>query len=248
MAQLVERLRRFRLPFNVRGGGEAAECVDRRDDLRRLDEADRLSSEWKLSPGRNTRIEERLRQVLELSAVRGGDVLEIGARKRPRLSLFPEPTWRYTVLDIVDCDSGVPTLIADITSCPELPDESFDVIVSVDVFEHLNRPWLAAEEITRLLRPGGVVFTSTLFAWRYHPVPIDYWRFTPPCLEFLFGDLVTVLSEFDVTERRRSLQGRGERDRVPEDALGAFRENWRVNHAARRPFREPGDDRTERRR
>ena len=39
-------------------------------------------------------------------------------------------------------------------------------------------PWLAAAEIARILKPGGLAITHTLFSWRNHPCPIDYWRFS----------------------------------------------------------------------
>ncbi len=126
-------------------------------------------------------------------------------------------------------------VIGDITSCPEIESATYDVVVSVDVFEHVRRPWLAADEITRILRPGGLSYTSTLFSWRYHPVPVDYWRFTPECLEFLFGELEMIEAEFDAAERRRDIRGHGRRDQVHVDALGGWRENWRVTHVGRKP-------------
>ncbi len=41
------------------------------------------------------------------------------------------------------------------------PDESFDIFITQDVFEHIFRPDVAAREIMRVLRPGGVhIFTA----------------------------------------------------------------------------------------
>jgi SAM-dependent methyltransferase len=196
-----------------------------------------LEHEWESHPSRNKRINRRIRRALSDADLTSGRVLEIGARKRPRLDVFPSPDWDYSVMDIADVTADVPVVIGDITSCPEIPDESFDVVVSVDVFEHINRPWLAASEIARILRPGGISFTSTLFSWRYHPVPIDYWRYTPDCLEFLFDDLDCVEASFDTVERRRDTRGKGRHDAVPVDALGGWRENWRVTHVGRKPAR-----------
>lgn len=40
-------------------------------------------------------------------------------------------------------------------------DEEFDIFVTQDVFEHIFRPDLAAKEIMRVLRPGGIhIFTA----------------------------------------------------------------------------------------
>jgi SAM-dependent methyltransferase len=195
-----------------------------------------LAHEWESHPSRNKRINRQIRRALSEAGLTSGRVLEIGARKRPRLDVFPIPDWEYSVMDIADVTADVPVVIGDITSCPEIPDGSFDVGVSVDVFEHINRPWLAASEISRILRPGGISYTSTLFSWRYHPVPIDYWRYTPACLEFLFDDLDCLTATFDTVERRRDTRGKGRHDAIAVDALGGWRENWRVNHVGRKPL------------
>src|SRR3990167_8918493 len=47
-------------------------------------------------------------------------------------------------------------------------------------------PPAAARTIGRLLKPGGLAITQTLFAWDYHPRPVDYWRFTHAGLAYLF--------------------------------------------------------------
>ena len=48
-----------------------------------------------------------------------------------------------------------------------LPDESIDVLITQDVFEHLLRPELAAKEIARVLRPGGAhIFTVPVYRGR----------------------------------------------------------------------------------
>lgn len=44
------------------------------------------------------------------------------------------------------------------------PDESFDVFVSADVFEHIPRLDLALAEIFRVLKPGGVLVSSFPFS------------------------------------------------------------------------------------
>src|SRR5262245_26050612 len=48
-----------------------------------------------------------------------------------------------------------------------LDDESLDVVVSYDVFEHVTRPAPILAELHRVLRPGGQVLIGT-WGW-YHP-------------------------------------------------------------------------------
>ena len=160
-------------------------------------------------------------------------MLEVGGRMNPRDKDFPMFT--YHSLDLDGAPGGVSnTMIGDLTDCPHIPDESFDFIFSFDVFEHIDKPWLAAAETQRLLRPGGVTVHSTLFSWRYHPCPIDYWRYTAEGLRSLFGDLECLHSAFDFTERRRDVRGQGG-NAVAPDSFGGWRENVRVNYAGRKP-------------
>ena len=181
-------------------------------------------------PIRTKRVGKAIRACVEEAGITEGRILEIGGRSNPYRELFSN--FDYVHLDLEQ--TGEDVIVADITQCPDIPSESFDVILSVDVFEHINRPWKAAEEITRLLKPGGLTYHSTLFAWRYHPCPIDYWRFSPACMEFLFSDLESVVARFDKTERRRNITGNG-RHRLKEDAFGGWRENWRIHYAGRKP-------------
>lgn len=45
---------------------------------------------------------------------------------------------------------------------------SFDVVLSMQVLEHLHSPWIAVREIARVLRPGGCFVGSVAFLKPYH--------------------------------------------------------------------------------
>lgn len=49
----------------------------------------------------------------------------------------------------------------------ELPfrDGSFDVTYSSNVLEHVNRPWVMADEMVRVTKPGGLIFLSYTLWW-----------------------------------------------------------------------------------
>lgn len=138
----------------------------------------------------------------------------------------------YHILNIAG-DEHPKFFKADITNCPEIPSNSFDFIYSSDTFEHISKPWLAAKEITRILKPGGMCYIITLFSWRYHKAPEDYFRYTPFGLISLFDELEALEANWDAKNRRGpdgiGLQGDGTaNDLVPTDVMGAWRENWRV--------------------
>jgi FkbM family methyltransferase len=67
-------------------------------------------------------------------------------------------------------------------------DDSFDLVFSHQVLEHIPKPWLAAREMTRVLKPGGIgIHTSCAFNPRHGPPEFnDYYRFLKEGLIELF--------------------------------------------------------------
>ena len=70
--------------------------------------------------------------------------------------IFNENNWTYTGLDIQE-GNNVDIVVTDIYNWFEVEDNSYDVIVSGQFFEHLEFFWLTMSEIERVLRPGGYV-------------------------------------------------------------------------------------------
>lgn len=71
-------------------------------------------------------------------------------------SIFNESNWSYTGLDI-KAGHNVDIIITDIYNWFEIEDNSFDVIISGQFFEHLEFFWLTMSQIERVLTPGGIV-------------------------------------------------------------------------------------------
>lgn len=65
--------------------------------------------------------------------------------------------------------------------------ERFDVIISCSTFEHLRYPHVAAHELLKSLRVGGLVFVQTHQSFPLHGYPLDYFRFSRAALASLFG-------------------------------------------------------------
>lgn len=53
------------------------------------------------------------------------------------------------------------------------PDATFDAILARDIFEHVQDPGRLAQEVYRVLRPGGIIIASVVMA-RPHRVWADY--------------------------------------------------------------------------
>lgn len=70
--------------------------------------------------------------------------------------IFNEENWNYTGLDI-EAGNNVDIVITDIYNWFEIEDNTYDVIVSGQFFEHLEYFWLTMSQIERVLKPGGYV-------------------------------------------------------------------------------------------
>jgi SAM-dependent methyltransferase len=75
-------------------------------------------------------------------------------------------------------DLRLPDLFADGLALPFATD-TFDLILSQAVLEHVPDPRLAADEMVRVLRPGGVIYVEAAFMQPLHTVPSHYMSLTP---------------------------------------------------------------------
>ena len=119
---------------------------------------------------------------LRRQQVTGRRVLDVGCGDRPYDSLL------VGAAEIVGFDvPGSPH--ADVHGSIEaipLADAGFDVVLCLQVLEHVPDPAAAVRELRRVVRPGGRVLASTHGVYPFHPNPNDLWRWTHTGLEHLF--------------------------------------------------------------
>jgi SAM-dependent methyltransferase len=93
--------------------------------------------------------------------------------------------------------TGARMLVADLLDLP-FEDGSFDAVVAQGVLEHVIDPQRAADEIHRVLKPDGLVFSTTPFVLGVHLPVADYTRFSRLAVIRLFRAFTPV--ECDVIE------------------------------------------------
>jgi len=149
-----------------------------------------------------------MRSRRELARIRNALVLDVGSGNSRHDSLsslentlvrldYPETNKRY---------SALPDVYADGRALP-VRGHAADVVLLLEVLEHLPDPASALQEAHRVLKPQGKLYISVPFLYPIHDAPHDYRRYTSygmlhilrqhgfrPVQEFTHGNsLVTAL-------------------------------------------------------
>lgn len=105
-------------------------------------------------------------------------------RQLDALEISAGETWKhfgfrsYTEMNFPDHDICVAPM-----------ERQFDLVIADNVFEHLLRPWRAAQNVLAMLRPGGYFLNITPFLVRIHDVPIDCTRWTETGMRAFLADV-----------------------------------------------------------
>jgi len=122
----------------------------------------------------------RLRQFLK-NYSSNQKTLDVGCGDKYYSDLFPNCV-------TVDIDKQrKPDIVADVYNLPFANDE-FEIILCLEVLEHLNNPTRAIFELKRVLKNGGKIILSTRFIMTLHDTPNDFLRYTKYGLKELFND------------------------------------------------------------
>lgn len=106
-------------------------------------------------------------RFLDLAVTSTGPILDCGAGGRTMPGVVG--------IDIVAHPNH--TVLADALSLP-FADASFDLVLSQAVIEHVTDPQRYADEIVRVLRPGGHVYVEGAFLQPVHQAPAHFFNVT----------------------------------------------------------------------
>jgi SAM-dependent methyltransferase len=105
-----------------------------------------------------------------------GTVLDIGGRDRGR---FRKPKGQVQKWIFADIEAAHhPDVVLDVTRMQAIHDTSIDVVLAMELFEHVNDVNKGLEECYRVLKPGGACIISAPFLYPIHGDPMDFQRWT----------------------------------------------------------------------
>lgn len=90
--------------------------------------------------------------------------------------ILNEKKWDYKGLDLRE-GNNVDIIVKNPYDWEEIENESYDLIVSGQAFEHIEFFWLTLEQIKRILKPDGLFFLIVPSTGPIHKNPYDCYRF-----------------------------------------------------------------------
>lgn len=143
--------------------------------------------------------------ALDAASIAGRDVLDVGALdvngslRSHVASLGPA---RYVGVDISE-GPNVDEVLDASRLIERFGAESFDVVITTEMLEHIRDWRTVVHNLKTVVRPGGLLLVTTRsIGFHYHGYPYDFWRYEPEDIEAIFAD-------FEITRLDRDTDAPG---------------------------------------
>jgi SAM-dependent methyltransferase len=90
-------------------------------------------------------------------------------------------------IDIIQYDNV--HIIADVTQLP-FKNNSVDAVINIVILEHVPEPEKVVDEMYRVIKNGGVIYTHVPFLQGFHASPHDYKRWTSSGISHLHHNFI----------------------------------------------------------
>lgn len=140
----------------------------------------------------NTSVIEFFVDSCRLEEFRGKRVLEVGSKYvngsvRPLIEKFLSPG-DYVGVDI-EPGKYVDVVLSAEKLLEHFSEESFDVVISTELLEHVRNWRLVIDNMKKILNPNGYIYiTSRSYGFHYHSYPYDFWRYELDDMRIIFSD------------------------------------------------------------
>lgn len=152
----------------------------------------------------------------------GLKVLDAGSGRLPEQTLRSDILATGATLHTLDfCAGEGVDFVGDVSALP-FETDSYDIVLSTQVLEHVQDPERVCAEMARVLKPGGHLFLTTPQSSPIHNEPWNYFNFTHYGLTLLF-------EKAGLTVVKKQAQG-------GHFALLAFELHWTVRFLQTRPL------------
>ena len=133
--------------------------------------------------------------------ISGKNVLEIGSRDvNGSIRSFIQ---HLGCKEYIGIDISPGQGVDKVMDAQRLPEEfienSFDIVICLEMLEHAKKWKEVVNGIKFILRPGGIVFLTTRSpGFPYHSYPWDFWRFTYDDIKTIFSDFLVLNIDNDI--------------------------------------------------
>ncbi len=142
-------------------------------------------------------------KYLSKDEVKGKRVIEVGSYNvngSPRAHIETLRPSEYIGVDIEE-GNGVDVVCRAEDVRKLYGDESFDIVVSTEMIEHVRDWRMIISNLKNICRPNGIMLITTRsLGYRYHGWPYDFWRYEASDMERIFSDCQIIKIEQDMDE------------------------------------------------